>query len=307
MKTTPNNKNGSWMVTLGYLAWGIFVLFAIRGFLAGETGDDFGGFAYIFLPIIAVMFGVGMRGIPLPVYVSLFWMLGAVVVNFALIFIVTKAFLHLFRQSKVFSTIAILLTLLIPFGGSWLNGYRALFRHRYETVEECSKHGFPVRQYCHYVFAREDVRKRDLEKCRNLGTDSRGRCVSEVARYTNNVELCDIYLVNYNREREACIGQFAAELGGEGVCERIRGASNRYKALAEECYKKLAASRDDPKTCEKIPPISETGKGNDWLGFCLTQLAWAKQNIGLCHRIRQLSPISNEYYTCMKKFEQGHW
>lgn len=312
MVNISTNRNGNerkkWILALGFFAWGVFIFFSVKGFFLGETGDEVGGgFLYIFLPIIMVFIGVGMRGTPLPEFVSLLWILAALAINLGLIFLVCNAIVYTYRKSRICASVVLAITLIIPFGGSWLNNYFALFRYRYTSAEECSAHSFLLNRYCKHVFAKEHERKTDITKCRNLGSDKRGDCVSEVARYTNNPDLCEINLVNYNREREACYSQFRQELGSEGVCDRIRGKDNRYKSSVDECYTSLAVAENDPKKCERIPPINDVTKGNDWLGFCLTQLAWAKQDISLCHRIRELSPISNEFYTCIKKFEQGHW
>ncbi|MBU0766293.1 hypothetical protein KKF55_00705 [Patescibacteria group bacterium] len=307
-KIIRNNEISSLILALGYLAWIGFVFVSIKGYLQGSTGGYFGGFGVVFFPTIYTAFGVGLRGTPLPALEALFWMLSAIAVNLAFILLVINAFVFHFRQARILTSVAMVLTLLIPFGGPWLNGYRALFI-RYETVEECDGNSLVLRKYCHYVFNKEDKRKRDLEKCNNLGTDSLGDCVSEVALYTNNVALCDIGLIRYNKERESCVNQFRDELGDLGVCEYIRGKDGEFEDSSwwEECYYWTAKNLDDPQICEILPSKNPSDPGQDWQGYCLTDFAWARKDMKYCNRIRQLSPQSNEYYTCMKKLEQGRW
>lgn len=298
-----SSKGTPLLLFFGYLSWAGLLLTSLYAFFNGGAGD-FGGFGIIILPLVMVFFGVGMRGTPLSPLTGLFWLSLGFVINFILFALFVFAVIDAIRRSKTLGGAVFLLTILIVFGGPTMNDYSAKFKYNYSRPEQCNAHSFLIRKYCLYVLKKEDQRKNDVEHCRLLGTDSLGRCISEVARYTNNIELCDIDLISYNKEREACIGQFNKELGILGVCERIRGKNHEHENNSwwQECYLNAARSLNDAKICEILPP-NETGKGNDWLGFCLTDLARSKRDPKLCEQLRQLSPRSNEYYTCIKNLK----
>lgn len=135
------------------------------------------------------------------------------------------------------------------------------------------------------------------DPCKELkgySTSDYGRCVSDIAKLTKNVALCDLIKSESNKYEKGsasfCYKDLAVELKDPALCEKIAAFGDDKSYPLNFCYDELARLTRNGNLCKKINLFDD--HEIDRYNHCLEQLAILTNDKGLCEDLRPTTPGS---------------